>query len=925
MAVTLRPYQLAAVDAVEAHDPSRGALLVMATGCHVRGQGILMFDGSVKLVEDVVVGDLLMGPGSTARTVISLCRGVDDIVEIRPKKGEPWRVNRGHVLSLVRTQRSRTSNQPSRKGGVVVDVRACDWLGWSKTKKHMHKLFRVGVEFPVGMALPLDPYLLGLILGDGGISHGSVVVTSDDHEIVSHLESVAASYGMRISVSAYDGRTPSYAIVGPGGAGSNPIIEHLRSLGLFGLLSGEKFVPHQYKIASKSDRLRLLAGMIDSDGHLDRSGGFDWISKSKAMAEDFAFVARSCGFWASLRDCVKTSQFGHSGTYWRVQVSGHIDSVPTLVERKKAAPRRQRKDPLRCGFEVVPCGYRDQYYGFSLDEDQRYVLDDFTVTHNTGKTRTAAEIVRRHDGRVVWLTNQIALGEQAAEVLGAGIVQASRDECSGRVTCASIQTLRIPGRVERILDHGPVTLVVADESHHSSSDTYSGAIDAFPGARVVGLTATPKDEDLDRWDIVYHYSIVDALRDGYLVEPYAYVEKIKGLDLQRVASSGDDYNLPELSAELIRAGVVRATVAVLEKTVLARRLPTRDDSRYLSASGRPTLVYTASVEQARLTAEPIPGAEWVSAKSKGRADTLDRFRAGKIPVLCSVDVLREGVDLPCASAILIARPTRSHTVYVQMVGRGLRLFQGKRDCLILDLVGATKDHSIVSAPILLGGTRCRKSANGAHVFEGARCACCGFTVPCPELLGPHDFHDAPDGTRCCSACGQLQCPGANSGRHTWLPIAGTRVACIDCGAEHTDPIAYMIDRKAPPKADATWLRLPVEPETWACDVGEHGILYVRRDGELFSPIWLRYRARKPDPLTSSPIDRSLVRLYADDLIRRARRISERDAPPSKGQHSYASRLGFALKSTTVGGAQREISRAKATKRAVATGIAKGVR
>lgn len=125
-----RYYQLeakaAVLDAWEAGAAEAGhPLLVMATGCHEAGQGVLMFDGSVKAVEDVRVGDQLMGPDSAPRNVLALARGEEEMVEIVPTKGEPWRVNRSHILSLVRTAQGR-----ARTGGEIVDVTAADWLGW---------------------------------------------------------------------------------------------------------------------------------------------------------------------------------------------------------------------------------------------------------------------------------------------------------------------------------------------------------------------------------------------------------------------------------------------------------------------------------------------------------------------------------------------------------------------------------------------------------------------------------------------------------------------------------------------------------------------------------------------------------------------------------------------------------------------------
>ena len=148
------------------------------SGCHRAGQGILMFDGSVKPVEQVNVGDRIMGPDGAVRTAIGLCRGRGRMVEIIPVKGSSWVVNEEHVLTLVRTNACRSAKYPRRVclGGEVLDVSVREWLKWSKNRKRLYKLFRVGVDKFGGSKkrLPIRPYHLGMLLGDGGMKYGTV-------------------------------------------------------------------------------------------------------------------------------------------------------------------------------------------------------------------------------------------------------------------------------------------------------------------------------------------------------------------------------------------------------------------------------------------------------------------------------------------------------------------------------------------------------------------------------------------------------------------------------------------------------------------------------------------------------------------------------------------------------------------------------
>lgn len=134
-----------------------------ATGCHAPGTKILMYDGSLKRVEDIVVGDKVMGPDSTPRTVIELHRGFGRLVRIVPIKGEPFVVNEDHLLALYRTNKYASGTWGKEKR-IVLSV--AEYEKTTRWFKHLHKLYRVPVEFEE-KDLPIDPYLLGVFLGDG--------------------------------------------------------------------------------------------------------------------------------------------------------------------------------------------------------------------------------------------------------------------------------------------------------------------------------------------------------------------------------------------------------------------------------------------------------------------------------------------------------------------------------------------------------------------------------------------------------------------------------------------------------------------------------------------------------------------------------------------------------------------------------------
>jgi hypothetical protein len=375
----LRPRQKTFVERSVAALASRGNTLGVApTGCHAAGTLILMFDGTLKPVEDIAVGDVLMGPGSTPRQVLELHRGRDEMVEIRPLKGDPFTVNLGHILTLVRTNEGNKKRGLNREGQLV-DISVADWLASSGHFRHLHKLLRMQADFPYRADPVLDPYILGVLIGDGNL-RDQISVTTPDIEIVEALHRFAGEQRLRLRCEQLAGNEAnSYFFADDQGRG-NRLVESLKTLGLFGKLSAGKFIPQGHMLGSRSTRLSILAGLLDTDGHLANGRCFEFVSKSRQLAYDVAFVARSLGFLATMSEKEVVG-----GIYHRVHISGDLDMIPTRVLRKQAPPRKQKKNVLRCGFTVHPAG-EGEYFGFTVDGDHRYLMGDFTLTHNSGKT-----------------------------------------------------------------------------------------------------------------------------------------------------------------------------------------------------------------------------------------------------------------------------------------------------------------------------------------------------------------------------------------------------------------------------------------------------------------------------------------------------------------------------------------------------------
>lgn len=354
------------------------AVAEAGVGCHAAGQGILMYDGTVKRVEDVQVGDNLVGPDGLPREVLALARGEQEMVDVVPVKGNRWRVNIDHILTIVDTCSDK-----------ITDVRVSDFLHWGRKRRAHSKLFRAAAEFATSSrSLPIDPYFLGVILGDGGLSHSSngVNVTTVDPEILDTLTVESKRWGLWLrpadDITYLFRRTSGHS---HWSSKPSPLNHALRDMGLLPIACADRFVPLAYKTGSVHVRLEILAGLVDTDGSRTNNC-FDFISKSRRLADDVTFIARSVGLAAYVKPCQKSAYPGHIDTYHRVSISGNTDIIPCRIPRKQASARSQKKDALRTGFTIEQTGNVEPFYGFTLTGDGRYLLDDFTVTHNTGKT-----------------------------------------------------------------------------------------------------------------------------------------------------------------------------------------------------------------------------------------------------------------------------------------------------------------------------------------------------------------------------------------------------------------------------------------------------------------------------------------------------------------------------------------------------------
>ena len=369
----------------------KGILILGVQGCgkcFSFNTKIMMRDGTIKMVQDIVVGDQLMGPDSTPRTVLSTIRGRDEMYQVTPTKGDAYIVNSDHILSLrVSGYRPEHKKFKEADENALINISVKDYLSRSACFKQAAMGWRTGINFSDQSVL-VDPYFLGVWLGDGDACHPTI--TTMDEPIVNFLEIMAARYGMCVRLSGTTGRAKRYALTrGQFGGMSNPLTCALRQLNVI----GNKHIPHIYKANSREVRLQVLAGLIDTDGH-QHGNTYDIIQKNKTLADDIVFLTRSLGLAAYIIPCRKAclhKGVKRDGDYYRISISGNTDMVPVRLDRKRCPPRGQRKNVLNVGIKVKSVGI-DDYYGFQVDGDGLFLLGDFTVTHNSLASKAIASL-----------------------------------------------------------------------------------------------------------------------------------------------------------------------------------------------------------------------------------------------------------------------------------------------------------------------------------------------------------------------------------------------------------------------------------------------------------------------------------------------------------------------------------------------------
>lgn len=371
---------------------------------------------------------------------------------------------------------------------------------------------------------------------------------------------------------------------------------------------------------------------------------------------------------------------------------------------------------------------------------ERYKMRIGVVAHREQLIRQARDKLLR-----VWPEGVFSIGLACSSV-------SKTLNLDAPVVIGSPQTL-----ANRLGDMPPLHMLIVDECHRLPPRTvesqYGKLIDMlreqYAAMRLIGVTATPyrldfgyiygkdcKDPEANWFErLTYSVSIKTLQEQGFLV-PYMALEA-DAPDLSDVKTAAGEYNLSSLGNVMSKAIHIGSAVTAV---------------REYAANRQHIVVFATTIEHAEALREAFmsAGMDAATVHSKQpqeeRQATLAAFDRGDLRIVCNVGVLTEGWDCPSVDCMLMCRPTLSPALYVQMVGRGLRLAPGKTDCLLLDLSGNWRLHGDPNDPLVNWGSASGKKKNDEEETEqseseGIACQKCKHLTTARAIV--------------CSFCGEM--------------------------------------------------------------------------------------------------------------------------------------------------------------------------
>lgn len=391
--------------------PKCATLIFKIEGCFAPNTKVIMWDQSIKMSQDIKIGDVLIGDDGEKRNVLNVCSGEDEMFEITQNNGETYVVNSKHTLVLKKVGNNEE---------ILILVNDYIKLTDSKKKNLLGFKSSNGINY-IEKEVSLDPYILGLWLGDG--THTLPIIASEDIEIQKYvlnwcknndaelIHDEAFKFRIRRKGKT-NGISDLRNAIGQSDSDkckgcsfkkmkicdfveiddreihkskTNPFMDQLHKYNLV----GNKHIPKEYMMNCREIRLKLLAGLIDTDGHVSNDGKRISISQvNEKLAQQIVILSRSLGYTVNQRiverknvKCPGVALKNYKNTCIINISSSHLSEIPTLLTRKKCKNSNTNKDYQKTQISVKPIG-RGTYFGWQVDKNHKFVANDFTVLKN---------------------------------------------------------------------------------------------------------------------------------------------------------------------------------------------------------------------------------------------------------------------------------------------------------------------------------------------------------------------------------------------------------------------------------------------------------------------------------------------------------------------------------------------------------------
>jgi len=645
---------------------------------HPKGTPILTPTGWASIETLDVGSEVIAGDGTVTTISGVFCRGpqqtyrmiFNDRTDVVCDSDHLWKVqsenSRKGNWNIVPTHELVERKHTLSKRAIRLRIPICDPIQFEKKR------------------LPIDPYVLGVLLGDGSLCGSTPRITNPDTDIIDVVREQYTVHNQK-----HTNRCPTYSVLN--------IFDVIKDLGLSGKRSHEKFIPEPYLTSSVDDRLALLRGLMDTDGHIGTSGrnwcSIEYSTSSLPLAISVLFLVRSLGEKATFCTPKLSPKFSYKGEIrtgkpsYRIHIVAH-NNCPFLLKRKADKFIKGTKSRNKHIVDIVDAGIQDTICIAINHPSQLYITKDFIVTHNTALAVALTESLKV---RTLFLVDRRELFTQAVDTyqqhgsMSVGTVKQSTFK-PGDVTVAMVKTLfnRIskPKTKKETLQYlHSVNLVWADEAHKSTANTWKGVLKNLPNAYYrFGLSGTPVmgQNVRDLTLIGYTGPLIQDVTNKEMTDTgVSAMATVYMVDYSpERAISGLDYKTLYLDELVHKDGRNKAITHLVEKH---------------HTDNKSILIVVSSIAHGQLLQEQlkqlgldVPFACGELTSSEERDHVYNGFRENRIPIVIASMIYKEGVNLPNIDVLIYAAGGKSIVTVKQVIGRGLRIRDDKDKLIFYD-------------------------------------------------------------------------------------------------------------------------------------------------------------------------------------------------------------------------------------------------